>query len=79
MTVDSNSSQVGAACVTSEKSALKCSSMKSGVFPFALCSHEWGVEGVFPTFNPNCGSVHKLPPMNNCCHSLRIKAACHDC
>ena len=38
MTVDSNSHQVGATQVTSEKSIIKCSSMKSGVFLFPVNS-----------------------------------------
>ena len=43
---------MGAACV-SEKSTIKCSSMKSGVFPFALVLPEWGADGDLSTLNPH--------------------------
>ena len=51
---------------------------KHEVWCISLCSStplvgswQW-----IPTLNPNCGPVHELPPMNNCCHPLQMKAAC---
>ena len=38
-----------------------------------------GVYDYHTILYPNCGSVHKCQPMNNCCHPLQIKAPCPDC
>ena len=58
MSMESNSHLMGATSVMI-KNTIKCSSMKSGVFAFALNFPQWGSEAVFPTLDPNCGPVHE--------------------
>ena len=57
----------------SKQNVIKCSSMKSGVFLCALSSSVVRRWKCFITLDPNCGPVHKLQPMNNCCHPLWMK------
>ena len=57
MTVDSSSQNINKVC----KYEVWCVSLHS-----ALLSG--GAKGYFPTPYPNCGPVHELTPMNNCCH-----------
>ena len=63
-----NSHLWGVAAVSSEWGTIKYSSIKSGVFPIALTSPVWGVEGVSYILYPNYGPVHEQTPMDNCCH-----------
>ena len=60
--------------VPAKKCTIKCSSMKSGVF--LIVHSPLKGEGAIKVFYlyPNCGPMHKQPPMDNCCHPLDEEA-----
>ena len=62
--------------VPSKQNTIKCSSMKSGVFPFALHSSRGGVCDNPTPLYPHSGPVHKQTTMNKCCQPLEKKPVC---
>ena len=60
-----------------ENGTIKCSTVKSGIFPCTLEDLWEGYQYESSTFYPNCGPAHQLrTPMNNCCHPWDKKSHC---